>query len=84
MKRTLHDSSFGNVMANGFLILLTVIFILTEMGLFMRKMHAVADNAHVSEANLNRFVRNINHYMAMKGLISLATGAMITIWLLIL
>lgn len=77
-------SSFGNVMANGFLILLTVIFILTEMGLFMRKMHAVADNAHVSEANLNRFVRNINHYMAMKGLISLATGAMITIWLLIL
>lgn len=77
-------SSFGNVMANGFLILLTVIFILTEMGLFMRKMHAVAENAHLSEANLNRFVRNINHYMAIKGWISLVTAGLITLWLAIL
>ncbi|MCB1616105.1 MAG: AI-2E family transporter, partial [Pseudomonadales bacterium] len=77
-------ASFGNVMANGFLILLTVIFILTEMGMFMRKIHAVANNAHLSEANMNRFIININHYMTIKGWISLATGACITLWLLIL
>jgi len=66
--------ALGNVMTDGFLILLTVVFILGEMSVFKNKMLAIAEDRSHTEVLVDRFVTGINQYMAIKGWISLLTG----------
>ncbi len=75
-------ASLGNVMTNGFLILLTVVFILAEMSVFKDKLLAISGEQDTTEATLDRFITNINQYMALKTLISLLTGGIVYLWLL--
>ncbi|GAB2190130.1 AI-2E family transporter [Sessilibacter sp. MAH2] len=76
-------ASLGNVMTNAFLILLTVVFILAEEVRFSDKyMMATSKNKNALEA-LGRFTSSINRYMAIKTLMSVMTGVIITIWLLV-
>jgi predicted PurR-regulated permease PerM len=77
-------NGFGGVLANAFLIFLTVVFILFEAHSFPSKIRAVVSNAERSLARFDGFNENLMRYLAIKSMASLGTGATITIWLAIL
>ncbi len=82
-------SGMQSLLANGFLIMLTVIFILLEAPAIpdkWRAAHADAGDAD-ADASLARFrdaARNVNRYMAIKTSTSLLTGALVALllWLI--
>jgi predicted PurR-regulated permease PerM len=77
-------SSFGNVMTNAFLILLTVIFILAEeVGLREKLIQARGDSPESALA-LEKFSSSVNRYLGIKTMLSLLTGVMVAamLWLL--
>ncbi len=77
-------ASLGNVMTNAFLILLTVIFILSEETVFYTKLKAASSDSAKTLVAIERFTNSINRYMALKTAFSLLTGVLIMIWLWIL
>ena len=76
-------ASFGSVMTNALMILLTVIFILAENIGFSEKLRLARGKA-VSEEWLTKFSESVHNYLAIKTAISLITGLLIFIWLTIL
>ena len=76
-------TGLGNALANAFLIVLTVIFLLVEATALPHKWAAMGVSAPSTEGFV-RFVASVNAYMAIKGWISLATGALVAIWLAVL
>ena len=77
-------NGLGNALTNSFLILMTVIFMLLEASSFPAKFDAISDNPQTSQAYLDKFIRNVKHYMAIKTCTSFATGILAVIWLTIL
>lgn len=77
-------NSFSNLLANGFLILMTVIFMLLEASNLPAKLAAISGGRPAGMARFNDFFESINRYMAIKTVISLATGLIIAVWLSIL
>ncbi|HOP41148.1 MAG TPA: AI-2E family transporter, partial [Geobacteraceae bacterium] len=77
-------TSLGNVLTNGFLILLTVIFILLEAASFSEKIGMFLEDPERSFKRLTLFFTNIQRYMAIKTVISIATGAAIAVWLAVI
>jgi AI-2 transport protein TqsA len=77
-------NSLGNVLTNGFLILMTVIFMLMEASSFPAKLRGVLGGPEYSLARFDSFIDNVKHYMAIKTLISIATGTFVAIWLAII
>lgn len=77
-------NGLGNVLTNGFLILMTVIFILLEASGFPAKLSKILGGKTASLSHFETFVNNVNQYMAIKTWVSLATGVVICIWLTIL
>ena len=77
-------NSLGNVLANGFLILMTVIFILLESSSFPAKLRTVMGGPESSLDRFDNFIKNVKHYMAIKTLVSLATGLLVAILLVII
>ena len=77
-------NGFGVVLANAFLILLTVVFILLEAASFSGKLYAIARNAHLTRASVDAFTGTVRRYLAIKSLMSLGTGAAVWIWLTLL
>ncbi len=73
--------SFGSVLTNSFLILLTVIFILLEAKSFSKKFAQISDQ---KSEFIDEFVGKLNGYMGIKTLTSFATGVLVTLllWLL--
>ena len=76
-------ASFGNVMTNSVLILITVIFILAENTSFGDKLR-LSRGDKSSQAWLAEFSASIQGYLAIKAAISAVTGLLIYIWLTIL
>jgi predicted PurR-regulated permease PerM len=74
----------GKVFTNIFIILLVATFILLEAASLPAKLRAVSNNPEVSLSSFEKFIRNINRYMAIKTLISLLTGILIAIFLAII
>jgi AI-2 transport protein TqsA len=74
----------GGALTNAFLILLTVIFILFEASSFPEKLRATLTDPIRSFATIDTFISNIQRYMAIKTITSLATGIAIGVWLAIL
>jgi predicted PurR-regulated permease PerM len=72
------------VLANAFLILLTVIFMLLEASSLPAKLNAALDAPESSLARLRTVLENINRYMILKTIMSLFTGVIIWLWLWIL
>ena len=71
---------FGNVLANSFLIFLTVIFILLEAASFTKKMHSIGfRNEEGSFAD--EFVSRLRQYMTIKTVVSAATGVLVGVFL---
>ena len=77
-------NGFGVVLANAFLILLTVVFILLEASTFSGKLHAIARDANLTRASVDAFTGTVRRYLAIKSLMSLGTGAAVWLWLSIL
>jgi predicted PurR-regulated permease PerM len=74
-------SSAGGVFATGLLVLLTVIFILLEVPTIAPKLRAAFQITPDGEARLERMLSNINRYMQIKALTSLATA--VCVWILL-
>jgi predicted PurR-regulated permease PerM len=77
-------SQIGGILTNGFMIYLTTMFILLEASVLPAKIRAAMKNSPETYANLSNVADKVKHYLVLKTLISLATGILITIWLLIL
>ncbi|MCB1866775.1 MAG: AI-2E family transporter [Chromatiales bacterium] len=76
--------SLGGIAANGFLILLTVIFMLTEASGIPAKLRLALKDPGARFERLGTFLEQVNHYMAIKTWVSAATGALVAIGLAIL
>jgi len=76
-------SSLGNALANAFLLLLIVIFILFEAVAMPHKWVAMDQHAPNTRA-FKQFVKAVHSYLVIKSLVSVATGIFITIWLTVL
>ena len=77
-------AELGSALSNMVLILLTVVFILLEASSFPVKLRAVLGHPEQVFPQFTRFVVDIERYMVIKTLISLATGILVGIWLTIL
>ncbi|MBM7070772.1 AI-2E family transporter [Shewanella sp. 202IG2-18] len=77
-------SGVGNVMANVFLIILTVVFMLFEADSFPTKLHFALDDPEMRIKQIDRFLQSVNQYMVIKTLVSLATGLVVGIGLSII
>ena len=75
--------SLSQVLSDTFLIILTVVFILLEASSFPVKARAILGKDHSLE-QFDRFVYSVNHYVAIKAVVSLATGIAIAIALSII
>ncbi len=76
-------SSLGNVLTNAFLIVLLVIFLLFEAVSLPHKWAAMDVHAP-SAVSFEKFLRTVHRYLVIKSMVSLATGAFITLWLSVL
>jgi len=74
----------GNILTKGFLIYLTTIFILLEASILPGKIKAAMKNNAEAFDNMAGIADDVKKYLAMKTAISLGTGILITIWLVIL
>jgi AI-2 transport protein TqsA len=77
-------SQLGSILANGVLIYLTMVFILLEASILPAKIQAALKNSPETYKNLAIAADNVKRYLALKTMISLVTGILVTIWLLIL
>jgi AI-2 transport protein TqsA len=77
-------ASFGNVMTNAFMILLTVVFILAEEMGFGEKLQSARHHAGTPNEGLSRFADSVHSYLGIKTLLSLLTGVLVVIWLWVL
>ncbi|QBF81723.1 AI-2E family transporter [Shewanella maritima] len=77
-------SGVGNVMANLFLIILTIVFMLFEAQTLPKKFHLALDDPDMRLKQIDKFLQSVNQYMMIKTLVSLATGAVVGIGLTII
>jgi predicted PurR-regulated permease PerM len=77
-------AQLGNILAKGFLIYLTTIFILLEASILPDKIRAAMKNNIETFDNLATVADDVKKYLAMKTAISLVTGLLVMIWLIIL
>jgi predicted PurR-regulated permease PerM len=77
-------TGLGNVMANLFLIILTVIFMLIEAPMIPGKVHAALKDPQSKMEHIDRFLDSVNSYVVIKTVISLVTGLCVglMLWLL--
>lgn len=74
----------GGMLTNSFLILLTVIFVLLEAAGMPNKMRAALNNADTSLSSFERFHNSVKQYLAIKTLVSFATGLIVSGGLLLI
>jgi len=75
---------FGSLLTNGFVILLTTIFMLLEGVAFRRKIAFIYRRNHSEgRTHLTEIMEKIKHYMALKALISAGTGLLVYLLLLL-
>lgn len=76
--------SFRKVLTNGFMIILTVIFILLEVSGFPDKLRNAVGDRGASSEGLDKIALSIKRYIAIKTLTSLATGVFVAVCLVII
>ncbi len=77
-------NGLGSVFTNIFLILMTVIFMLLEASSFPAKLRIILGGSESSLGRFDTFVDNVKQYMAIKTVISFATGIFVAAWLFII
>ncbi len=81
---TMVGKTLGGLLAalsNTFLILLTLIFILLEAAGFPAKLAAVSGDGDLAIARYEGMMQQIQQYLFIKTILSLATGGLISAWL---
>lgn len=74
-------SSLGDVMKNLFLVIITVIFMLFEASSLPKKVYLALDEPDVKMQQIDRFLSSVNNYLAIKTLVSAATGICVSVML---
>ncbi|MDX1454404.1 MAG: AI-2E family transporter [Gammaproteobacteria bacterium] len=77
-------NSLGGVLTNSFLILITVVFMLLEAGGFEGKIRYIAGQGNLTLDNIKEFTAKVRQYIAIKGWVSLASGVLVTLSLMII
>ncbi len=77
-------NGLGGLLANSFLIFLTVVFILFETSSFPRKFRAVAADPDHALDRFAVFSEKVQRYLVIKTTASLGTGVAIGLWLAVL
>jgi len=77
-------AQLGNILAKGFLIYLTTVFILLEVSILPGKIKAAMENNAETFDNLAGVADDVKKYLAMKTAISLITGILVMVWLMVL
>jgi predicted PurR-regulated permease PerM len=77
-------TQLATFLADGLLILLTIIFILLESAEFPEKMKSVLKDPAESIPRFETFRASVQRYVALKTVISIATGILIWIWMMVL
>jgi len=77
-------SGFGSILGNIFLIVFIIIFLLLELNSFAVKTIAIVNDPAKSLQYLTKIGHSIRHYLGIKTLVSLLTGILIWILLLII
>ena len=81
-------NGIGNALANAFLIIMTVIFILMEAASFPKKLAAISPGndpeENVTPGRVDEFLATVNQYVAIKTIVSIITGIIITTYLSLL
>ncbi|MEZ4599713.1 MAG: AI-2E family transporter [Syntrophotaleaceae bacterium] len=76
-------NALGNMVTNGLLVLLTVIFMLLEASSFPAKLRLILGGENSLE-KFEYFLHNVQHYVAIKTIISLITGVLVAVLLIAL
>ncbi len=74
----------SSLLANGFLILLTVFFILAESSGFAGKIAKIPGDYETRLEHLKKFSSGVQEYMLIKSAVSFLTGTLVTIILLVI
>ena len=77
-------NSLGGLFTNTFLILFTVLFILLEASSFPVKLRAISGQGGINFDYVDHFLASVQHYIGLKTITSLATGALVAILLSVL
>jgi predicted PurR-regulated permease PerM len=77
-------AGLGSALSDILLILLTVAFILFEASSFPIKLRAVLGDPEQAFPQFTKFMADIERYMVIKTIISLATGILVGVWLSVL
>ena len=77
-------SSLGNLLSKAFLILLTVIFILLEVSTFRTKVNLAFERNAETTNRAQQIIQSIQRYIAIKTMMSLLTGVLVAVWLVVL
>ena len=70
-------NSLGNLLTNGFLILMTAIFMLLEATSIPAKLRMILGEHESSMEPFDKFINNVKNYMVIKTLISLFSGTLV-------
>ena len=74
-------NDLGSTLANGALIMFTVILILLEASSLPRKLEKIFKNPEQGQKRVARIMEDIQTYMAMKTIVSLCTGTLVLVFL---
>lgn len=77
-------NSLGAVLANSFLIIITVIFMLLEAAGFQDKIRYVSGHCNTTLGNIDQFTAKVRQYIGIKSWISLGTGVLVTVALAVI
>ena len=77
-------SGLGGVMANLFLIIITVVFMLFEAANLPKKLHLALDDPQMRMQQIDRFLTSVNNYLAIKTVVSILTGVSVSLMLWII
>jgi len=73
-------SGVASVVSSVFLVVLILLFILAEATVFPRKIRAIMGPGQGTGPRLTKTVREVQEYLGIKTLVSLATGIMLGLW----
>lgn len=77
-------TELGGILANGFLILLAVSFMLLESSTFTTKIAVAFGEQTNSQQHIKKFTASLKQYISIKSIMSVITGVIITIFLAVL
>ena len=77
-------AGLGSVFGQFFLIFFTVVFLLLEGSSLPGKLNAALENSDATLARFTEFAQTVQRYLAIKTVVSLITGLIVTVWVYLL